>query len=63
MYSPGIMSVILPTSLSEALQALADAPDATVLAGGTDLMVEVNGGRRQLATVVVVNRLAELCTN
>ena len=62
MYSPGIMSVILPNSLSDALQAMADAPDATVLAGGTDLMVEVNGGRRQVATVVVVNRLAELCT-
>jgi CO/xanthine dehydrogenase FAD-binding subunit len=62
MYSPGIMSVIVPTSLSDALQALADAPDATVLAGGTDLMVELNGGQRQVALVVAVGRVAELCT-
>ena len=56
------MSVIAPTSLSDALQALADAPDATVLAGGTDLMVELNAGQRRVATVVAVNRVAELCT-
>ncbi len=57
------MSVLVPTSLDAALQAIAAAPDATVLAGGTDLMVEINGGHRRVAgTVVVVNRVPELCT-
>lgn len=55
------MSVIVPTSLAAALQALADAPEATVLAGGTDLMVELNGGRRQVSAVISVRRLPELC--
>lgn len=56
------MSVIVPRSLPEALQALADAPDATLLAGGTDLMVEVNSGHRRVQEVIVVNRVAELCS-
>ncbi len=56
------MSVIVPTSLDAALHALADTPDATVLAGGTDLMVEFNGGHRRAAHVVVVNRVPELRT-
>ncbi len=56
------MSVIVPTSLYSALQALADAPDATVLAGGTDLMVELNSGHRQVASVIAVTRVAELCS-
>lgn len=56
------MSVLVPTSLDGALQALADHPDATVLAGGTDLMVEFNGGHRRPSDVVVVNRVPELCT-
>ncbi len=59
------MTVTVPTRLTEALQALAVAPGATVVAGGTDLMVEFNSGRRVLpagADVLVVNRVAELCT-
>ena len=56
------MSVLVPTSLADALQALAEHPDATVLAGGTDLMVELNGGHRRASSVVVVNRVPELCT-
>lgn len=56
------MSVLVPLSLDAALHALADTPDATVLAGGTDLMVEFNGGHRRADHVVVVNRVAELCT-
>ncbi len=56
------MSVLVPLSLDDALHALAESPDATVLAGGTDLMVEFNGGHRRAEDVVVVNRVAELCT-
>ncbi len=56
------MSVFVPTSLDDALRALADTPDATVLAGGTDLMVEFNSGHRRTDSVVVVNRVAELRT-
>jgi CO/xanthine dehydrogenase FAD-binding subunit len=54
------MSVILPTSLQRALQALDDAPDATVLAGGTDLMVELNSGHRVVTNIVSVARVPEL---
>jgi CO/xanthine dehydrogenase FAD-binding subunit len=56
------MSVVVPTSLAAALQAVADNPAATVLAGGTDLMVECNEGRRRPAHVVAVHRVPELST-
>ena len=50
----------VPNSLDAALAALASDPDATVLAGGTDLMVEVNDGRTRLAHVVAIGRVREL---
>ncbi|MEI7547862.1 MAG: FAD binding domain-containing protein, partial [Actinomycetota bacterium] len=53
---------MVPTILAEALAALAASPDATIVAGGTDVMVEVNAGHRPLRAAVVVNRVAELCT-
>ncbi len=56
------MSVTVPTTLAEALAALADSPTATVVAGGTDVMVEVNFGHRSVSDVVMVNRVAELRT-
>lgn len=56
------MSVVVPNSLDEALGALVDNPAATVLAGGTDLMVELNGGHRRAEHVVAVNRVPELRT-
>ena len=56
------MSAIVPSSLRAALHALAASPDATVLAGGTDLMVELNSGHRSVSSVVAVNRVPELCT-
>lgn len=56
------MSVIVPTSLRDALDVLARAPTSTVLAGGTDLMVELNSGHRQATEVVAVNRVPELCS-
>jgi CO/xanthine dehydrogenase FAD-binding subunit len=56
------MSVLVASSLDEALAHLAAAPAALVLAGGTDLMVELNGGHRRAGDVVCVNRVAELRT-
>jgi CO/xanthine dehydrogenase FAD-binding subunit len=54
------MPVIVPDSLENAIAALAAHPDATVLAGGTDLMVEVNDGRRAPVEIVAIGRLPEL---
>jgi CO/xanthine dehydrogenase FAD-binding subunit len=54
------MSVTVPKSLAAALAILAADPEVTVLAGGTDLMVEVNDGRRDPARVLAVARLPEL---
>lgn len=54
------MEIVHPDSLEEALDALAAWPDATVLAGGTDLMVEVNFDLRHPERVVSVRRLEEL---
>jgi len=53
---------VVATSLDDALAALADDPSALVLAGGTDLMVELNGGHRSVHRVVCVSRVAELRT-
>ena len=54
------MSVLVPASLDDALAQLAADPDLQVLAGGTDLMVEVNMGHRRPAGILVVDRLPEL---
>jgi CO/xanthine dehydrogenase FAD-binding subunit len=56
------MSVVVSTTLAEALSALAANPAAMVLAGGTDAMVEVNGGHRRPETVIAVGRIPELRT-
>ena len=54
------MTTRVAATLDEALGALAAEPDATVLAGGTDLMVDVNAGRRRLSAVVMIGRVAQL---
>jgi CO/xanthine dehydrogenase FAD-binding subunit len=55
------MPVHLPDTVDAAVGHLAQHPQASVLAGGTDLMVDVNEGhRRPDETVVVVNRIPEL---
>ncbi|HEX8803723.1 MAG TPA: FAD binding domain-containing protein [Acidimicrobiales bacterium] len=54
------MPTLLPRSLDGALGALADDPALTVLAGGTDLMVDVNYGRRRPAGVLSLRRVGEL---
>ena len=54
------MTVLVPDHLDDALSALADDPGLTVLAGGTDLMVDVNYGRRRPGGVLSLRRVAEL---
>lgn len=54
------MPVLLPDTIDAACEALAAHPGATLLAGGTDLMVGVNAGRVRPEHVVAVGRLAEL---
>lgn len=53
-------SVVVPSELAEALELLAARPNALVIAGGTDLMVELNGGHRSVDAVVCVQRVREL---
>jgi CO/xanthine dehydrogenase FAD-binding subunit len=53
------MTVVLPTSIEEAVGALAD-PESQLLAGGTDFMVEVNAGHRRPQTVIALDRIVEL---
>jgi xanthine dehydrogenase small subunit len=49
-----------PLSLARALTSLAAHPDATVVAGGTDLAVDVNLKGRRLSYLVAVDSLPEL---
>lgn len=55
------MTITICTTVDEALDALASSPAPQVLAGGTDLMVDINFGRRRPECVVSVNRIPELC--
>jgi len=52
--------VARPTTLSGVFDALDELPDAHLLAGGTDLMVEVNFGHRRPPSVVALRRVEEL---
>ena len=55
------MPVHLPDTVEKAVSHLGEHPESSVLAGGTDLMVEVNEGhRRPDGNVVVVSRIPEL---
>jgi CO/xanthine dehydrogenase FAD-binding subunit len=56
------MSVLISTTLAEALAALAEEPASMVLAGGTDAMVEINSGHRRPGSVIAVGRIPELRT-
>jgi CO/xanthine dehydrogenase FAD-binding subunit len=51
---------IRPTTLSEAVEVRARRPELTPIAGGTDLMVEVNFGRTELAGVLDLTAVPEL---
>jgi CO/xanthine dehydrogenase FAD-binding subunit len=54
------MTVLVPTDLESALQALEREPGALVLAGGTDAMVAVNAGWLRFESVVVLRAVEEL---
>lgn len=54
------MEILLPQTLDEALQMKAAAPHAVPIAGGTDLMVDLNFDRRRPAAIIDVSRLPEL---
>jgi len=62
------VTVLVPISLDEAVAGLAVHPAATLLAGGTDLLVEVNEGHRRFAwpdgdtDVIALTRVPELST-
>jgi CO/xanthine dehydrogenase FAD-binding subunit len=52
--------VMRPTTLSEAVAARAERPELWPVAGGTDLMVDVNFGRTELAGVLDLTAVAEM---
>jgi CO/xanthine dehydrogenase FAD-binding subunit len=54
------MGVAVPTTIAETLGLLADQPDAELLAGGTDFMVEVNFAHRRPVDVIALARVDEL---
>jgi CO/xanthine dehydrogenase FAD-binding subunit len=49
-----------PTTLSQAVEARAERPELWPVAGGTDLMVDVNFGRTELAGVLDLTAVGEL---
>jgi CO/xanthine dehydrogenase FAD-binding subunit len=56
------MEVLQPHSLEEALAMKAERPEATPIAGGTDLMVDLNFGRRRPPAMIDLNRVGELAS-
>jgi CO/xanthine dehydrogenase FAD-binding subunit len=55
------MSVFVPDTVASATSLLAEHRGATLLGGGTDLMVEINDGhRRPDGAVIALNRITEL---
>ncbi len=51
------LQYLAPESVDEAVKALASAPGARVLAGGTDLIVQMRAGRAKPAAVIDVKRV------
>lgn len=56
----GSRRLFKPTTLAEAIRFRAAVPGAVVLAGGTDLGVVWNKGRREVTTLLCIGELTEL---
>ena len=54
------MEFLQPRSLAEAIEAKAEHPAAVPIAGGTDVMVEINFDARRPETLLDLNRVSEL---
>src|SRR5687768_8907490 len=54
------VELLQPATWSEALEARAAHPGAVPLCGGTDMMVELNFGRRRPAHILDLTRVPEL---
>ena len=54
------MDVLTPKSLDEALRMKGEQPDARPIAGGTDVMVELNFDRGRPSALVNLNEVGEL---
>jgi CO/xanthine dehydrogenase FAD-binding subunit len=54
------VDVLTPRSLDEALRLKAECPDAVPIAGGTDLMVELNFDRRRPPAILNLAEVTEL---
>lgn len=59
---PSAPRMVTPRSLTEALRIRAESPDATPIHGGTDLMVEMNFGRREPRMLLDLSRVSELAS-
>ncbi|GAA4999968.1 FAD binding domain-containing protein [Kitasatospora paranensis] len=53
-------TIMLPASVDEAVEALAETPGAVPVAGATDLMEAVNAGRLRPAALIGLGRITEL---
>ena len=56
------MEFLQPASLAEAIAAKAEHPAAVPIAGGTDVMVEINFDVRRPAALLDLNQVSELAT-
>src|ERR1700712_306183 len=54
------MDFLQPTSWHDALVLRAERPDAVPIAGGTDVMVEINFDRRRPGALLDLGRVPEL---
>jgi xanthine dehydrogenase small subunit len=59
-YDGGGRRFFRPTALKEALEVLARHPDATIVTGGTDLVVEMNQRLRRFDVLLSLEAVAEL---
>ena len=57
------MDFLSPTTLADALRLRAERPDATPIAGGTDVMVELNFDKHRPGALLDLTRVAELTSH